>query len=432
MLQLGRLHPDEVYQYLEPAFFRVRGYGIVAWEWRSGLRNWAFPLVLSGLIRICDSVHVADPQAMRAVLALPQLLLHGWALTAAYRWLRRHQPEGAAFATLALGAQAIVLAYAGRTLGESLSVDFFWIAIEALDRTEDRWGGLLGGAALGLSVVARYPSGAAVVGALIFFGVLGVERQGRRLGWILLGGTLIALGLGVLDWITWGAPFHSFGAYLQFNVFSSEAARHFGAEPASFYGVPLLFSVPAWAWMGLAIEARFKGRAWLLPISMAAAYALALLVAAHKEPRFLYPLAELLALAGALGVARAWSRWSAIGKRAGLATGVLAASALTWAAVPDVRGDQFRAIVRAMRAPSATGLLIVNEGVWGAGGYFYIGKRVPWTVADYPADPSFQQAIRDPRVNRAVTFEQRALKELQAAGFRVVPGDIARETILER
>jgi len=49
---LGRLHPDEVYQFLEPAFFKVHGYGVLAWEWRQGLRNWAAPLVLAGLLKV--------------------------------------------------------------------------------------------------------------------------------------------------------------------------------------------------------------------------------------------------------------------------------------------------------------------------------------------------------------------------------------------
>src|SRR5439155_8071495 len=47
VLMLGRIHPDEVYQVIEPAFARVHGYGILAWEWDlargGGIRNWAPP-----------------------------------------------------------------------------------------------------------------------------------------------------------------------------------------------------------------------------------------------------------------------------------------------------------------------------------------------------------------------------------------------------
>ena len=97
----------------------------------------------------------------------------------------------------------------------------------------------------------------------------------------------------------------------------------------------------------------------------------------------------------------------------------------------DLRGDQFRAIVKASRPAEVTGLLIVNEGLWGSGGYFYIGKHIPWLTCDWPRDPAFQIAMRDTRFNRVVTFEGRALAELQAAGFKVL-GQEGRETILGR
>ena len=39
--------------------------------------------------------------------------------------------------------------------------------------------------------------------------------------------------------------------------------------------------------------------------------------------------------------------------------------------------------------------------------------------------------MRDARFNRVVTFEERALAELQAAGFRII-GREGRETLLAR
>ena len=41
------LHPDAFGQALEPAFRAAFGHGDVAWEWREGLRSWAWPLLLS-------------------------------------------------------------------------------------------------------------------------------------------------------------------------------------------------------------------------------------------------------------------------------------------------------------------------------------------------------------------------------------------------
>ena len=61
----GRTHPDEVFQYLEPAHRAVYGYGEQAWEWREGIRNWFVPglltLVLRGLRAVAVDAHVAGP-----------------------------------------------------------------------------------------------------------------------------------------------------------------------------------------------------------------------------------------------------------------------------------------------------------------------------------------------------------------------------------
>jgi GPI mannosyltransferase 3 len=164
-------------------------------------------------------------------------------------------------------------------------------------------------------------------------------------------------------------------------------------------------------------------------------YVAAVSATPHKEERFLYPALVLWVLAAAPAVA-SWlvtQARQATQLRWGTAALALATTVASVVAYPpqDLRGDQFRAIVAATRDHKATGLLIVNEGLWGAGGYFYVGKNIPWATCDWPHDYAFQRAMGDPTFNRAVTFEGRALSELQAAGFRVV-GQVGRETILER
>ncbi|HEX8433910.1 MAG TPA: mannosyltransferase, partial [Archangium sp.] len=168
--QLGRIHPDEVYQLLEPAWFRAHGYGVLAWEWRVGLRNWAAPGVAAGLLRLADLLGLSHPVAYRALLAVPQAALHGWMLWAAYRFAeRRAGRAGGLFALLAVGLYGPVLVFAGRTLGESLSTAFLVVALEALDRTErPTRAGLVGGLALGLAVVVRYGSAVMVLAALLW------------------------------------------------------------------------------------------------------------------------------------------------------------------------------------------------------------------------------------------------------------------------
>src|SRR5687768_2979446 len=37
------LHPDEYYQYLEPAWWHLTGVGLEPWEFREGVRSWFLP-----------------------------------------------------------------------------------------------------------------------------------------------------------------------------------------------------------------------------------------------------------------------------------------------------------------------------------------------------------------------------------------------------
>ena len=425
--ELGRVHPDEVYQLLEPAFFRARGYGLLAWEWRVGLRNWALPLAFSGLIRLADLLGLADPRAIRAVLALGQAVLHGGMLLAAYRFSeRRVGPRAAAFATAVLGLQGSVLIFAGRTLGESLSTAFFVMGCEALDRPgPSRRAGLLGGGFLGLAVVARYGSGVLVAGALLW---LLLERRWERLGWTCLAGGGVALALGALDAVTWGAPFHSFIAYAEFNVLSGEAARQFGSGPWHDYVKPFLQGLPLWAWAALAL--RDRGRS--LPALAGGLYLAALLATPHKEERFLYPALVLFSLAALPPLVRRLGAVRPVLQALG-ALALLAGGLATGASYPaaDRRGDEFRAIVKSTRDPAAKGLLIMGEGIWGTGGFFYLGRNLPWNTCDWPQDRAFQQAMGDARFNRVVTEGTRGLTELRAAGFHVV-GREGRFTRLTR
>jgi phosphatidylinositol glycan class B len=433
--QLGRIHPDEVYQVLEPAWHRVHGYGVLAWEWRDGLRNWAVPLVVSWLLRLANLLGLTHPQAYRALIALPQAALHGWMLLATYRFAaRRAGVAGGLLATLLVGLYGPVLVFAGRTMSESFSAAFLVVGLEALDRQERlERSGLLGGLALGLSVVARYGSAVFVAAALVW---LVLARRWRMLAFTCLGGLAVALGLGALDWATWGSPFHSFFAYLRFNVLSDGAVQQFGANPPGFYVPVLLSALPVWFWLTVpsGLSEGLRRRAVSLPLFCAGVYLLAVSATPHKEERFLYPALVLLVLGAAPAVGSWFMHPSrAVRIRWGGAALALASTVASAAYYPpgDLRADQFRAIVASTRDAQASGLLIVNEGLWGAGGFFYIGKNIPWLTCDWPQDWAFQRAIHDPAFNRAVSFDGRALPELQAAGFRVV-GQVGRETMLAR
>ena len=419
VLQLGRLHPDEVYQHLEPALHRAFGYGVLAWEWQVGLRNWAVPGLFALLLKAGDALGVHDAWSRRALLALPQWLLHAAMLLAVYRLTLRRVGEVAARRAVPLvGLYFVVLAWAGRTMGESLSAAFIVWGLERLDDREAKpEQTALGGALLGLSVVARYGSAVFAASAVAW---LLLQRRFRAAALASAGGVLVALALGALDQATWGDWFHSLKAYVEFNVTSGKAAAQFGASPAWFYLPHLLWLAP-WAVWGLGASVRVAGGRVGTLVFPALCYVAALSATAHKEERFLVPALVVLAVAGTVGFLAFLERGPSPGVRkvawALCALGLVVPHLLR---TPfDVqRPEQFRLLVKAGR--EATGVLVVNEGVWGAGGSFYLGRNIPWATCDFAHEPRFQAAVQSPQVNRAVTWDQRANAELIEAGFRVL------------
>lgn len=437
---LGRLHPDEVYQSLEPALYKAFGYGVLAWEWQVpadaahhaqpwGLRNWAVPTFFSWMLKAAHALGVDSVGGRRIAIALPQWALHAAMLGAAWRFAARRVGEALARPALWLVATyAPVVWFGGRTMSESFSAAFLAWGLERLDDEGDRrWQqAFLGGLLLGFAQVTRYGSAAVILPAMLW---LLATRRWRSFAFAAAGGLLVALGLGLLDRLTWGEWFHSLRAYLQFNVISGRAAQAFGASPWWWYLTRL--AVAPWAVLGLFLWRWSKpARSWLFLVASLGYFA-AISATAHKEERFLYPALVLLAIAGTPAfVAWAWRRRRALAAR--VLAPLTVAGGLLFFVLPSPFAPQRQAQFQLLRRASkdATGLILMNEGLWGAGGYFYVGGNKPWCTCDFPRDPCFQAFARDLRVNRAIFWsnanpaegarDQEALAAFEAFGFRVL------------
>ena len=67
-------HPDEFFQYLEPAWGRLTGVGIETWEWRNGIRSWVLPGYHGAWMAILMRLGVHDGST------IAKLLQAHWAL----------------------------------------------------------------------------------------------------------------------------------------------------------------------------------------------------------------------------------------------------------------------------------------------------------------------------------------------------------------
>lgn len=381
LLLRGRTHPDEIFQYLEPAFRQVHGFGLQAWEWRDGIRNWFAPGLIALVLRGLKLAHLDGLDADLAAVWALGAAGHALGMLALYRIIERRSGRvAAAIGTALLGTWLSYVVYAPRTLADALTLPpLLWAVWHTLRaRDEGRLAsGLLAGLCLGLAVVLRTPS-------LVFAMPLGASllwnRRWRAAVAMVLGAALVALALGLLDLFTWGSFLHSVRAYVEFNRPGGPVAQRFGWEPWWWYVLPLggmvpLVIVPAFV-LGLR-KADLLAGCWFT-------YLGALELSAHKEARFLLPLLPLgMAIAaGPLAEQLARWVWPSRKRTVALALAWLAMSfaSARWQWRVPLDRDLLDAEAQSGRDPELQGLLVTTAGQFGDGGYFHLRRDVPLAV----------------------------------------------------
>jgi hypothetical protein len=425
VIRLGRLHPDEVFQALEPAMRAAFGSGPVAWEWNVGLRNWFVPGLFGLILTGAHGVGVDDPLARRALLEVPQFALNLAMVLSVFRFSQRRIGPGASrWAVLLLLSWGPWVWFAGRTMGESMSAALLVMALERLDDEQlSEPGARLAGVLLGFAEITRYGSAAFILPVLVY---LAVRRRWPVLRGTLVGGAVMAVLLGVLDRLTWGHWFHSLAEYLRFNLFTGGASS-FGRMPPWWY-LARLYLTPVAALGLLNRNAALRSGVFM---SAVLTYVVAISVTEHKEIRFIYPALVLALVAGAPGFISFVRDAKPPLRVAALIAAAAASLGLYLVKSPyDVeRTDLFHATLEAGRTGS--GVVLINEGVWGSGGTFYLGKDLPFAAVTEPDE--LATALQDPRINRGLWVvegaepDARFTTALTAAGFRQTKriGDIA-------
>lgn len=318
------LHPDALHQGLEPAFRAVYGFGQQTWEWREGLRSWAWPGFLAGPLLLADLLGLAGPgKGMGAAIGLSRtavVLVDVAGILLAARLVSRHAgPAGAIVTVAAMSLHpAQVVTGAQPLIDVPAAAGLLWaceraFGAERIDGRRALWLGV----ALGLTLMLRVQLAPAVACIVIAL-VLQLERTARPdvHAWLRMAIGVIAsiVAFGTLDWITWGVPFSSTIEYLRFNLDEGQTAM--GVMPASRYWDHFLVAmdVDAPLLLGLAVLGGFRHRGLALVL-------LAVLVPHQLVPykvwRFIYPATVLLFALGALGavelVRRVSGRWPKLG-----------------------------------------------------------------------------------------------------------------------
>src|ERR1041385_2826027 len=165
--------PDEIFQAREPAHRLVYGYGIVPWEWRSGMRSWVFPAAIAGIMRATGWIAPGSTGYNLGIL----LVLSGLSLTVVWvgwEWGYRSGGLPAALITACACAvwydliyydpQALPGIVAAHFLVPGMFFGMFPDSLPVRERTRL----LIAGALLGLALALRIHLAPAVLVATIY------------------------------------------------------------------------------------------------------------------------------------------------------------------------------------------------------------------------------------------------------------------------
>ena len=388
------IHPDELFQYYEQAHRLAFGSGVVPWEFHDGARSWLIPGILAPIMKLSrrigsDPIYYID--AIRILCALLSLTV----VYVGFELARRR--DGWFGAVLTGGLCAIwidPIFFAPSIMGEVLSAYCFLAAFLVADSPseQDTPGQMvLVGALLGLAVCLRVQMGP----ALLVFTVLRCRNQWRRCWLPMLagGGTVVLLDLGLLDFLTWGSPFHSMWRYVLRGAVEKFGGGY-AAGSDSLYAYGRLI---ASAWTPLSLPLVFFAMigAFRLPRLTIVVGALVATYAVFANTEYRYLSCVLLAFPILMGmgatyfcgvVQRVFDAHHARGQLSKLAAGaaIIIGSALI-SGIAANSGALFRsldrnildALLAAHRQPQACGLAALGVG-WADGwSYTYLDRDIP-------------------------------------------------------
>jgi phosphatidylinositol glycan class B len=408
----GIFWPDEVFQSIEPAHRLVFGYGMVAWEFIEGARNWALPGFIAFWFKLSQ---IFGGDAPEQYLGVIRTVFVAIAVGAGYGVWRLAKAAGADELPAAVAAMSLMLCapaiyFSHRGMAENASalpvVLGLWLVLEQEPTRRKR---ILGASLLGIAVLLRLQCGLFCLGALT---ILLARKQWRPALEVLGVLGVWAVLYGALDALTWadapgakyGGWFHSALLYLRFNLIEGKASQ-WGTSPPAFYVKALFTSMPG-VTIALAIGLLLALRRAPGLVIVALVFICAHSAIPHKELRFILPVLPVLFAAAAVG----YSQLPKLPQRALLALVAVASvvsavrmKALTFGdlgAYPERKtvsawddyGPVFRLMLAASKRDDVCGLLIEAHLAW-TGGSAYLHRNAPLYMPGMAQVGTFNYAI---------------------------------------
>jgi phosphatidylinositol glycan class B len=408
------IYPDEIFQYLEPAWRMLGHDGIITWEWRDGIRGWFLPTLLAGPVALGDWIAPGGEAAfvvprLVAACASLSIVISAWCFGA--RVSRTH----AVIAAFVAAIWFEFIMFAPRTLGEPLATALVVPAALLLTGRPSRHRIVISGALLGLAFVCRFQYAPAI--AVLVAGAC--WSHWRNLLPLVGGGLVVLLLAAAIDAAHGAIPFGWLVANIELNLMHDRAAE-FGVTPPLAYFVNFLV---VWSWaIVFPLAAIWRGwRHAPLLLSVALVNLVFHSLIAHKEDRFVLLSVVLFVILAALGsadwlqamrVRNAWRPWAV----PAIAGGWLLLSLVLAIAKPEVREYWTRGVGAAHLAaelrgdPQRCGLALYSirfqafpgqQRLAGSAPLYLLHPRDPLTDGNLPAltqaaSPGFNRIIARP------------------------------------
>lgn len=429
------VHPDEIFQYLEPAHRVVFGNGVGFWEFFYGGRSWLVPSIVAGILYALDFVGLGHPQyyipTVKLFFCAVSLLLP-WGL---YHFARAYYSEGTArLVTIFVCLWPFTVGYAHKPFTEMLSVYFIFagLGIASLPVAKKNLGLASVGFLLAMGAFLRFQY--APVALVLWFLFL-IRKSFWQLVLIVVASLAAALLVAIVEWLSWGIPYWSYYTNFMVNI---------KKEELGFIGDHTFYLDRFVYWSGalvlLAIWAGLRHRVrYLLPTSLWVLMLFLHSVQLHAELRYIFiclPLVLLIAadwidrLAGNVEVVRSWLHGSMTAVVAVFASLVLlnALPGMKWLHEADsfergeitfLRGhsnmwDIYRQLAS---ADNVTGVLHVGDAYFNSPGYYYLHHKVPF-YEEYAINEIGIELDLDKVVSHIV-----AKQDLDVDGFTLVRHD---------
>ncbi len=313
------MHPDQIFQTLEPAHYLAFGRGFLAWEWHDGIRSWVYPGFLAGIMKLCSYIN-PNPKlyiyATNIIMILFSLLpiYITYKLTYKSHKFLPNKKELSLLAALLPAFWYALILYAPLTLNGTLPAYLFalncYLIIKYIDinnniTKENSYSLILIGLIFGLVAILRFHLLPEIAFSLIY-----CSRKNfiYRAKFLSIGFLLTFIPLGFLDWLTWGYPFHSIIYNFYMNIFKG-VAKNFGTKPFYYY---LGKNIQHWnvLFIPFCYFAYLGFKKYPIFIWVALINLLSFSLIAHKEFRFIFLFIICFFISSGMGVAEFYASLS--------------------------------------------------------------------------------------------------------------------------